>query len=342
MPTFADSYIHDLSPFALRIGDGFGVRWYGLAYLAGFIAGWMILKWMAKTGRSLLRPEQVGDFMTWMVVGVLIGGRLGYVFFYSIDLLWTFSASFPFWGVFEINKGGMASHGGILGVIAACILYGLRHRITPLHLLDCVAFCAPIGLGLGRLANFVNGELWGRALSADRQSDPPWWSVKYPDEMLDATFQNGENVDGLATMVSNPSGEWGRQALRDAVYSGRSDVADAISPYLTAYYPSQLFQACTDGLLLFALLALVWLKPRKTGIIGGWFMIGYGAMRIASEQFRAQYLTNWGVSSIWPAAGLSAVMIGIGVVIIWWCARRPGDRIGGLLPLHPGLDDEKA
>lgn len=327
----AEAYIHDLSPFAVRIGDGFGIRWYGLAYLTGFIAAWMILKWMARTGRSLLRPEQVGDFMTWMVVGVLLGGRLGYVLFYSIDLLWTFSSSFPFWGVLEIHKGGMASHGGILGVWIACLLYGRARGITSWHLFDGVAFCAPIGLGLGRVANFVNGELWGRPLPASMQADPPWWSVKYPDELLDPAFPNGGPVDGLSTMISNPGNLAPRQALRDAIYAGRTDVAEAVSPYLVAYYPSQLFQALTDGLLLFTLLVVVWLRPRKPGVICGWFLIGYGVMRIASEQFRAQYETRWGVSSIWPAAGLSAVMIALGLLTLWWCMRRSGPRIGGLL-----------
>ena len=327
----AEAYIHDLSPFAIRFGDGFGIRWYGLAYLTGFIAAWLVLRWMARTGRSLLKPEQVGDFMTWMVVGVLVGGRIGYVLFYSIDLLWTFSSSFPFWGVLEIHKGGMASHGGILGVWIACILYGRSRGITSWHLFDGVAFCAPIGLGLGRVANFVNGELWGRALPATMQADPPGWSVKYPDEMLEVDFPNGGAVDGLVTMISNPANLPPRQALRDAIYAGRTDVAEAVSPYLVAYYPSQLFQALTDGLLLFALLAIVWLRPRKPGVICGWFLIGYGAMRIASEQFRAQYTTEWGVSSIWPAAGLSAVMISLGLVVLWWCGRRDTDRIGGLL-----------
>ena len=327
----AEAYIHDLSPFAIRFGDGFGIRWYGLAYLTGFIAAWLVLRWMARTGRSLLKPEQVGDFMTWMVVGVLVGGRVGYVLFYSIDLLWTFSSSFPFWGVLEIHKGGMASHGGILGVWIACILYGRSRGITSWHLFDGVAFCAPIGLGLGRVANFVNGELWGRALPATMQADPPGWSVKYPDEMLEVDFPNGGAVDGLVTMISNPANLPPRQTLRDAIYAGRTDVAEAVSPYLVAYYPSQLFQALTDGLLLFALLAIVWLRPRKPGVICGWFLIGYGAMRIASEQFRAQYTTEWGVSSIWPAAGLSAVMISLGLVVLWWCGRRDTDRIGGLL-----------
>lgn len=330
MTLLAESYIHDLSPFALRFGDSFGIRWYGLAYLSGFIAAWFILKWMARTGRGLMNPMQVGDFMTWMVVGVLVGGRLGYVLFYSIDLLWTFSPSIPFWGVLEIHKGGMASHGGILGVWLACLLYGRSRGITPWHLFDSVAFCAPIGLGLGRLANFVNGELWGRPLPSSMQASPPWWSVKYPDELLDPAFPNGGPVDGLVTMVSNPANLAPRQAIRDAIYAGRTDVADAVAPYLVAYHPSQLFQALTDGLLLFSLLAIVWLKPRKPGIVCGWFLIGYGVMRIVSEQFRAQYETRWGVSSIWPAAGLSAVMIALGLAVIWWCGRRPVERIGGL------------
>ncbi len=330
MTLLAESYIHDLSPFALRFGDGLGVRWYGLAYLSGFVAAWLILKWMARTGRGLMRPEQVGDFMTWMVVGVLVGGRLGYVLFYSIDLLWTFSSSVPFWGVLEIHKGGMASHGGILGVWIACLLYGRSRGITPWHLFDSVAFCAPIGLGLGRLANFVNGELWGRPLSAAMQGDPPWWSVKYPDELLDPTFPNGGPVDGLATMVSNPANLAPRQALRDAIYEGRSDVAEAVAPYLVAYYPSQLFQFLTDGVFLFTLLAIVWWRPRVPGVVCGWFLIGYGVMRIASEQFRAQYETRWGISSIWPAAGLSAIMIALGLGVIWWCRRRGDSPIGGL------------
>ncbi|MFM1833115.1 MAG: prolipoprotein diacylglyceryl transferase [Planctomycetota bacterium] len=334
MTILAESYIHDLSPFAVRLSDTFGIRWYGLAYLSGFVAAWLILKWMARTGRSLLRPEQVGDFMTWMVVGVLVGGRLGYVLFYSIDLLWTFTPSVPFWGVLEIHKGGMASHGGILGVFLACLLYGRSRGITPWHLFDGVAFCAPIGLGLGRLANFVNGELWGRPLPAAMQADPPAWSVKYPDELLDPAFPNGENVDGFVTMIadgaSSPALLAPRQALRDAIYAGRDDVAEAVAPYLVAYYPSQLFQALTDGLLLFTLLAIVWWRPRVPGVVCGWFLIGYGVMRIVSEQFRAQYETRWGISSIWPAAGLSAVMIALGLGVLWWCARRGASPIGGL------------
>lgn len=331
----AESYVHDLSPFALDLGGGFGIRWYGLSYLAGIVAAWLIIGWFARTGRSLLKPSQVGDFMIWMVVGVVLGGRLGYVFFYSPDLLWKFSTAFPFWGVLEINKGGMASHGGILGVIIACLLYGLKHRIVPWHLYDCVAFCAPIGLGLGRVANFVNGELPGRPIPADRQADAPWWSVKYPDDIMSPDFANGPQVDAAATLVVIPpdAGVWGiRGAIRDAVYQGRSDVSEAIAPYLTAFYPSQLFQAVTDGLLLFLVLAVVWLHPRRPGVVGGWFLIAYGALRIVSEQFRAQYLTEWGVSSIWPAAGLSVVMIVAGAAVVAWCARRDAPKVGGLLP----------
>lgn len=330
----AASYVHDLSPFALDLGGGFGIRWYGLSYLAGIVAAWLIIGWLARTGRSLLRPEQVGDFMIWMVVGVVLGGRLGYVFFYSPDLLWKFSGTLPFWGVLEINKGGMASHGGILGVFLACLLYGLKHRIDPWHLYDCVGFCAPIGLGLGRVANFINGELPGRPIPALQQADPPVWSVKYPNDILAADFPNGTQVDAAATLIAIPADAGPMQiraAIRDAVYQGRADVSEAIAPYLTAFYPSQLFQAATDGIALFTILAIVWMRPRRPGIVGGWFLIAYGALRIVSEQFRAQYQTEWGVSSIWPAAGLSAVMILGGTLIVLWCSNRKVPKVGGLL-----------
>ena len=120
-----------------------------------------------------------------------------------------------------------------------------------------------------------------------------------PDE-AEVDFPNGGAVDGLVTMISNPANS--ARAVRRG-HAGRTDVAEAIAPYLVAYYPSQLFQALTDGLLLFAIVAIVWLKPRNPGVVSGWFLMGYGVMRIVSEQFRAQYTTEWGVSSIWPAAG---------------------------------------
>ncbi|MHC5005651.1 MAG: prolipoprotein diacylglyceryl transferase, partial [Planctomycetota bacterium] len=168
----AESYVHQLDPFAIRFTESFGIRWYGLAYAAGFVIAWLFIRWFARTGRSPMSPNAVGDLMTWVIVGVLVGGRVGYALFYDPSLFVGFTSSPPWWDLLAINKGGMASHGGILGVIAVCLLYARRHGLSGLHLLDMGAVSCTGGLFLGRLANFVNAELWGRPLPPERQADP--------------------------------------------------------------------------------------------------------------------------------------------------------------------------
>ena len=332
MMLLAESYIHALDPFAWQISDSFGIRWYGLAYLTGFVVAWLLLKWMASTGRILLKPTQVADFLTWLIVGTLAGGRLGYVCLYSPDLIWTFSDTIPFWGVLEIHKGGMASHGGMIGVVVAAILYARKQQINPWHLLDTVGFIAPPGLGFGRLANFVNGELWGRPLPESMRADPPAWTIKYPDEILIESFPRGVEVDSLVTMVTVPPNGSIRQSIRDAVYAGQENVSEALAPYLTPFYPSSLFQALSDGLILFIALVVVWLVPRKPGIITGAFLVVYGILRVLTEQFREQFTTNWGYSSMVVAGGLSGIMVLIGLLILFYSSKRDTQKLGGLLP----------
>src|SRR6185503_5730559 len=110
----------------------------------------------------------IDSYTTWIILGLLVGGRLGHVIFYEPDLITRFTSKFPFWGVLEIHRGGMASHGGMIGVVVAIIVFArgaalpIKHAF--LHLADLAAFVAPYGLGLGRLANWINGELPGRAL----------------------------------------------------------------------------------------------------------------------------------------------------------------------------------
>lgn len=354
----AESYVHNLDPFALQLTDSFGIRWYGLAYLAGFVVAWLILKWLASTNRILLKPGQVGDFLTWLIIGTLLGGRLGYVLLYSPDLLWTFTDTIPFWGVLAIHEGGMASHGGMAGVVIAAILYARKVGIVPWHLLDVVGFIAPPGLGLGRVANFVNGELWGRPLPESMRADPPWWSFKFPQEIREANFPHGVEVESIALTVlpdtlptridelRNQAAQQGltaadtaaqiselkRSALVDAVYDGQAKASEALAPYLTPYYPSSLFQALSDGLVLFVALVLVWLVPRKPGIITGAYLVTYGILRVLTEQFRAQFTTNWGYSSMVVAGGVSAIMVLIGIGILLYCGRSTREPVGGLLP----------
>ena len=152
LPVFMNTF----DPFAFRITESFGIRWYGLAYLAGFLASYAIVLRLAKSKLSLLSAEKAGDFIFAVAIGTIVGGRLGYCLFYSPDLLWRFTKAPPFWGLLAINEGGMASHGGIIGIFAACLYFAWRNKINALHLTDLIAATAGIGVFLGRLANFVN------------------------------------------------------------------------------------------------------------------------------------------------------------------------------------------
>ena len=236
--------VHTLDPFAIEISSGFGIRWYGISYAAGFFLGWLLLRELARRERIGLTMLQVSDLMTYLIMGVVIGGRVGHVVFYEPHLLITFHSSLPWWGLLDIHKGGMSSHGGIIGSMIASVLFARRVRLPILHLFDCVAFVAPFGLCFGRLANWVNGELWGKPLPESMQANPPWWAVKYPAEILESNFP----VAKLASLQSlvNPV-EPLPEAVYRAAYLHRTDVLAKLEPLLTAYYPSNFIQAFTDG-----------------------------------------------------------------------------------------------
>ena len=153
-------WTHDLSPFLVRFPEGWpldGIRFYGVAYLLGFAAGIGLLVLYRRKNRSPLRRGAEWDLLTYLLVGVIAGGRIGYVVLYD----WPAFAANPL-VLFEIWKGGMASHGGMAGVVAAAWLFARRHGVSFLRLGDLLATVAPVGLFFGRIANFVNGELWGR------------------------------------------------------------------------------------------------------------------------------------------------------------------------------------
>jgi phosphatidylglycerol:prolipoprotein diacylglycerol transferase len=150
-------WLHTPHPFLIRFGDNFGIRYYGLAYLLGFVAaGWLLLRYH-RSGRSPHGPDAISDLMTHLILGVLVGGRLGYFLFYHPGALLADPMV-----LFRVWEGGMASHGGFLGVMAAMLWFSRRHRTSFLQLSDLIVTTVPLGLGLGRLANFLNGELWGK------------------------------------------------------------------------------------------------------------------------------------------------------------------------------------
>ena len=162
----------EFDPFAIHIYGEFGIRWYGLAYLAAFIAGWWLLRIRARRLGEGWTNDMVGDLVFYVVLGIILGGRFGYVFFYSFDQF----LDNPLW-LFMIWKGGMSFHGGLLGVLTVFALYGRKVGKTFFEIADLVAPTVPVGLGFGRIANFINGELYGRV------TDVPWGMI-FPGEDL--------------------------------------------------------------------------------------------------------------------------------------------------------------
>jgi phosphatidylglycerol:prolipoprotein diacylglycerol transferase len=320
--------VHTLDPFAIEISSGFGIRWYGISYAGGFFLGWLLLRELARRERISLTMLQVSDLMTYLIMGVVIGGRVGHVVFYEPHLLITFHSSLPWWGLLDIHKGGMSSHGGIIGSMIASVLFARRVRLPILHLFDCVAFVAPFGLCFGRLANWVNGELWGKPLPESMQANPPWWAVKYPAEILESNFPVAK-LSSLQSLV-NPA-EPLPEAVYRAAYLHRTDVLAKLEPLLTAYYPSNFIQAFTDGPILLLVMAVVWLKPRRPGVIAGVFLVTYGAARTTSEQFRQIDDGVFMIGSLTLPMLLSLAMIAGGIALIVWASRQAIKPMGGLL-----------
>jgi phosphatidylglycerol:prolipoprotein diacylglycerol transferase len=159
----------DISPIAFSIGP-LPIRWYALAYLAGFLIGWRYILSLIQKSEEGARPNRldIDDFLGWAILGVILGGRLGYVLFYQADLY----LSDPL-AVLKIWQGGMSFHGGALGVIVAMIVYATVKKIPLLRLTDLVCAAVPIGLFFGRISNFINGELFGRVTQVP-------WGVVFP------------------------------------------------------------------------------------------------------------------------------------------------------------------
>ena len=163
-----------IDPVIVEIGP-FAVHWYGLGYVVGILFAWWYTKRLVTTKRLWangippMQPADLDDFVIWAAIGVVLGGRLGYVLFYDLPRYLANPLD-----IFAIWQGGMSFHGGMLGTITAMVLFALSRGINPWSMLDTVAAATPVGLGLVRLANFINSELWGRP------TDAPW-GVVFPD-----------------------------------------------------------------------------------------------------------------------------------------------------------------
>lgn len=340
-----DVWLHSIDPIALDVFGGFAVRWYGLSYLAGFVAAYLLLRLLARRGATLIPEARALDAVLTLVVGVMVGGRLGYVLLYDPSLL-GFIDGFPWWGVLAINRGGMASHGGIVGVIVGAwwISRGFKtpdgKRVgasPPMHAMDVCALIAPVGLMFGRLANFINGELLGRIVA--RPGEPaPWWAVRYPQEILsepdERLAQTPEQFDAVRRLGSAwalPGEDWERGYARvlGALQRGDAAAREALLPLVSARHPTQLYQAAAEGVLVGLVVWLVAARKRKPGVVGSWLLIVYAAGRIVLDFVR---LPDAGVTQfggVTRGQGYSALMLLAGVVVLVWASRRPVERVTG-------------
>lgn len=173
----------DLDPVAFQMG-WVVIRWYSLAYIFGLLGAWGLARKMSRVSKSVFTVLKIDDFLIWATVGIIVGGRLGYVLFYNLGYFLEFPAQIP-----ALWQGGMSFHGGLVGVLIATLLFAKKKEISPLAMGDILVCVAPVGLFLGRLANFINGELYGRVSHA-----VPWVMIfpgggdepRHPSQLYEA------------------------------------------------------------------------------------------------------------------------------------------------------------
>lgn len=270
-----------INPVALDLGM-IELHWYGLMYLFAFVVAYF-LAWVRTKSRTDFTPEMVSDLVFFGSVGVILGGRIGYVLLYNFGEL----IANPLY-LFRVWEGGMSFHGGFVGVLLAMWYFAHKYKKAPFTVLDFIAPCVPTGLFFGRIGNFINGELWGR--------------ISYADVSHLMYFPQAARVD-FEMIQANP-------ALQD--------IAVNIGGYLLLpRHPSQLYQAATEGILLFVVLWWFSAKPRPRYAVSAVFLLVYGLSRFITEFFR-QPDVGYALIFGWMSKGqlYSLPMIIVGVVLM--------------------------
>ena len=303
MPTLLAYYIHQLSPFIVQFREGFGLRWYGFAYVMAFLVGYQVYHYLAKRGYGEMPPDKVADFITFAAIfGVMLGGRLGWIVFYGWDRIQAHPLD-----AFKLWEGGMASHGGILGLVIYTYVYARWHRLSWPGVGDNLVVVAPIGIFFVRLANFVNGELWGRVISSP---NPPPWAMQFPKE-----FAGSESYSGLV----------------DRAYEHDPQALEVLSRILPLRHPSQIYEALLEGAVLFGGLWIVRTRFRApVGMLTGLFLAGYAVLRIIGEQFREP---DVGIAFTWGLTRgqfLSLFLLAMGVAFIVYALRTKRYQLPGM------------
>lgn len=272
-------------PVALQLGP-LAIRWYALSYIVGFSLFMWLGKRRIRQGNTVFTEEMLDNFMTWGVLGVILGGRLGFVLFYNLDYYLTHPAD-----IIKVWEGGMSFHGGFLGVVAASVLFARKYRIGFWQVLDFIAPLVPLGLASGRIGNFINGELWGRLTEPDKP-----WAMGFPQ---------AANED-LALAAHNP--QW----------------AEWLAQYgALPRHPSQLYQFALEGICLFVIVWIFSKQPRPAGQVSALFLAGYGIFRFIAEYFR-QPDGHLGLLTFGLSMGqwLSVPMIVLGLLGFFWFGAK--------------------
>ena len=306
-------YLHDLSPFIVRFSESIGLRWYGLAYVAAFVVAYFLIKRFVSLGYSELKKNQLQDFITYGAICTMAGGRLGYMFLYNFDEFLNSPLIF-----FKFLDGGMASHGGIFALVLYTYYYSKRYKVGWRGIGDDLCTVAPLGLFFGRMANFINGELYGR------KSNVPW-AVKFPEEIREPNFISPENLSrsDLRNSLSQLNLEYnssnpliGENSVVIEASRENENVQNILNEYLNARHPSQIYQALLEGLILFIILMVIRYKAPKVrhGILTGIFFIGYAIFRIIGEIFREP--SDGYIGNLTRGQFFSTFMILIGIIFV--------------------------
>ena len=284
-------YLHQIDPIAVAIGP-LKVHWYGLMSLLGFVVAFWLGRRRVRAGRLPgVDDNGFGDLMFYSMLGVVLGGRIGYILFYDFGEF----VKDPLM-IVRVWQGGMSFHGGLLGVLAAIAWWSRKHR---LHFFDTVDFMAPLvpaGLGFGRIGNYIGGELWGKPTAGTAFDG---WGVIFP------------------RALPEPFASMDAASLRTYFESG------ALNSF--ARHPSQLYQAALEGLLMFCVLLWFSSKPRPRYAVSGMFALLYGCFRFLVEFVREPDAQLGYLAFGWVTMGqvLSTPLILLGVFWLWRSRSTP-------------------
>lgn len=277
-------HVHAIDPIALAIGP-VSIHWYGVMYLIAFGLAWWLGRLRLSAGRLPVSEKAFGDLLFYGMLGVIVGGRLGYILFYNFDQ-WLADPAM----LVRVWEGGMSFHGGLIGVLIAAWLWTRHHHLHFFDTMDFIAPIVPTGLMAGRIGNYIGGELWGRTTDSA-------WGVIFP------------HAPGVPAV---PVAE-----LKTLAASGALDGL--------ARHPSQLYQAALEGLLLFAIVWWFSSRPRPRYAVSGVFALFYGVFRFAVEFVREPDAHLGFLAGGWLTMGmlLSLPLIAVGLWLLWLSRRAP-------------------